>query len=229
MASFREAFLGKRFVCCALTIVYSIYNTIGRSIASIYDLGGIFTLGRIYWLWTSLPYYVYNIYADPYSECRWYIFHIHHLFKFMHIACLPLMHPSDITIATIILQSKKTEYRKFEIVQVNIQIKTGTRPKIDIKMESWIASWRETQFTAYRLTLMLKVQPCIPWNCSFFTSSLSGFPSTAWTSCTCGVWSWLQLSGQLAGGLDSSCTLQLQLASLSTLQTAFCCWAVVRL
>ena len=43
MASFREAFLGKRFVCCALTIVYSIYNTVGRSIASIYDLGGIFT------------------------------------------------------------------------------------------------------------------------------------------------------------------------------------------
>ena len=44
MASFREAFLGKRFVCCALTIVYSIYNTVGRSIASIYDLGGRFTL-----------------------------------------------------------------------------------------------------------------------------------------------------------------------------------------
>ena len=43
MASFREAFLGKRFVCYALTIVYSIYNTVGRSIASIYDLGGIFT------------------------------------------------------------------------------------------------------------------------------------------------------------------------------------------
>ena len=29
MASFREAFLDKRFVCCALTIVYSIYNTVG--------------------------------------------------------------------------------------------------------------------------------------------------------------------------------------------------------
>ena len=63
MASFREAFLGKRFVCCALTIVYSIYNTVGRSIASIYDLGGIFTSGRIYRLWTSLPYYIYNIYT----------------------------------------------------------------------------------------------------------------------------------------------------------------------
>ena len=44
MASFREAVLGKRFMCCALTIVYSIYNTVGRSIASIYDLGGIFML-----------------------------------------------------------------------------------------------------------------------------------------------------------------------------------------
>ena len=46
MASFRAAFLGKRFVCCALTIVYSIYNTVSRSIA-------------------SLPYYmlyIYNIY-----------------------------------------------------------------------------------------------------------------------------------------------------------------------
>ena len=57
---------------------------------------------------------------------------IHHLFKSMHIDCLPLMHPSDITIAIIILQSKKTKYSKFEVVQVNIQIKTGTRPKIDI-------------------------------------------------------------------------------------------------
>ena len=43
MASFHEAFLGKRLVCCALTIVYSIYNTVGWSIASIYDLSGIFT------------------------------------------------------------------------------------------------------------------------------------------------------------------------------------------
>ena len=60
---------------------------------------------------------------------------IHHLFKSMHIASLPFMHPSDITIAIIILQSKKTKYSKFEIVQANIQIKTGTRPKIDIKME----------------------------------------------------------------------------------------------
>ena len=42
MASFHEAFLGKRFVCCALTMVYSIYNTVGRSIASIYDLGDIY-------------------------------------------------------------------------------------------------------------------------------------------------------------------------------------------
>ena len=44
--------------------------------------------------------------------------------------------PSDITLAIIILQSKKTKYNEFEIVQVNIQIKTGTRPKIEIKIES---------------------------------------------------------------------------------------------
>ncbi len=91
-----------------------------------------------------------------------YMKNIHHLFKSMHIACLPLMHPSDITIAIIILQSKKTKYSEFELVQVKIQIKTGTRFKIEIKMESCLASWRETQFTAYRLTLMLNVQPCIP-------------------------------------------------------------------
>ena len=52
MVSFREAVLDKMFVCCALTIVYSIYNMVGRSIASIYDLGGIFTSGRINRLWT---------------------------------------------------------------------------------------------------------------------------------------------------------------------------------
>ena len=33
----------KRFVCCALTRLYIIYSTVGRSIASIFDLGGIFT------------------------------------------------------------------------------------------------------------------------------------------------------------------------------------------
>ena len=31
MVSFREAFSGKRFVCCALAIVYNIYITLGRS------------------------------------------------------------------------------------------------------------------------------------------------------------------------------------------------------
>ena len=33
----------KRFVCCTLTIRYIIYSMVGRSIASISDLGGIFT------------------------------------------------------------------------------------------------------------------------------------------------------------------------------------------
>ena len=32
----------ERFVCCALTIRYITYSTVGRSIASISDLGGIF-------------------------------------------------------------------------------------------------------------------------------------------------------------------------------------------
>ena len=81
MASFREAFLGKRFVCCALTIVYSIYNTVGRSIADIYDprrhiyrgalrLGKYVASGRIYRLWTSLPYYIYNIHHQKSNETR---------------------------------------------------------------------------------------------------------------------------------------------------------------
>ena len=43
MASFWEAFSGKRYVCCALIVLYSIDSTVGRSIASISDLGGIFT------------------------------------------------------------------------------------------------------------------------------------------------------------------------------------------
>ena len=33
----------ERFVCCTLTIRYIIYSTVGWSIASISDLGGIFT------------------------------------------------------------------------------------------------------------------------------------------------------------------------------------------
>ena len=44
MASLSEAFSGKRFVCCALTVLYSIYSTVSQSIASISDLGSIFTL-----------------------------------------------------------------------------------------------------------------------------------------------------------------------------------------
>ena len=40
MASFWEAFLGERFVCCTLT-VFIIYNTVSRSIASIYRTSAI--------------------------------------------------------------------------------------------------------------------------------------------------------------------------------------------
>ena len=42
MTSFWEGFSGKRFVCCALTVLYSIDSTVGRSIASISDLSDIF-------------------------------------------------------------------------------------------------------------------------------------------------------------------------------------------
>ena len=47
MVSFQKRFEAKRFTCCALTIVYNIYNviyTVGRSIASISDLGGILAI-----------------------------------------------------------------------------------------------------------------------------------------------------------------------------------------
>ena len=44
MVSFSEAFSGKGFICCKLTALYSIYSTVGRSISSISDLSGIFTL-----------------------------------------------------------------------------------------------------------------------------------------------------------------------------------------
>ena len=57
MVSFWEILSSKCFGCCVLTTLYGTYNTVGRSIASIYDLGGIFTMGRIYWLYTYLPYY----------------------------------------------------------------------------------------------------------------------------------------------------------------------------
>ena len=70
MALFHEAFLGKRFVCCTLTIVYSIYNTVGRSIASIYDLGGIFT-SALRTLVNMSPRVVYIGYGPPY--CTIYI------------------------------------------------------------------------------------------------------------------------------------------------------------
>ena len=59
MASFHAAFLGKRFICCALTIVYSMYNLVGQSIPSIYDLGGIFTYLESYISAMDLPTVLY--------------------------------------------------------------------------------------------------------------------------------------------------------------------------
>ena len=47
MANFGQngVVLGKRFVSCALTVVYS---TVGRSIAYIYVLGGIFNIIQVH-------------------------------------------------------------------------------------------------------------------------------------------------------------------------------------
>ena len=62
MVSFWEALLGKMFVCCTLTIVYILYNTVGRFIASIYNLSGIFTSGRIY-IRYGFPTVLYTVYT----------------------------------------------------------------------------------------------------------------------------------------------------------------------
>ena len=46
---------------CALSIRYSIYIMVGRSIASISNFSDIFILGQMYWQLTSLPYDIYCI------------------------------------------------------------------------------------------------------------------------------------------------------------------------
>ena len=63
MVSFWEAFSGKRFICRVLIVLYSIYSTVGRSIASISDLGGIFTSGMIYRLYIDLPTVLYILHS----------------------------------------------------------------------------------------------------------------------------------------------------------------------
>ena len=54
MTLFRELFSGKRLVCCALTVLYSMYNMVGRSIASIYDHSGILIYIYIYTVWPEI-------------------------------------------------------------------------------------------------------------------------------------------------------------------------------
>ena len=88
MALFWEAFSGKRFVCCALTVLYSIYNMVGMSIASISDLGALrlskyVTSGLIYWLKTSLLYYIY--YVSLLADLAW---PRHEEIDFMYSNCL---------------------------------------------------------------------------------------------------------------------------------------------
>ena len=73
MVSFWEAFLGKRFICCALIVLYSIHSTVGRSIASISDLGGIFT-SVVRASVNMSPRFIYIAYRPPY--CTTYILHV---------------------------------------------------------------------------------------------------------------------------------------------------------
>ena len=83
----------KRFICYALTRLYILYSTVGRSIASISDLGGIFTSvlcvsvnmalqSYISAMDLHIVLYIIHIYTlmAPFSLCwcRWYISHIHH-------------------------------------------------------------------------------------------------------------------------------------------------------
>ena len=87
--AFREVLSGKRFICCALTIQYVIYSTVGRSIASIYDLGAHIYLSalrldkygtlRVWYIGYGLPYrtiFTYSVIgrsiADKY-DLRCYI------------------------------------------------------------------------------------------------------------------------------------------------------------
>ena len=55
----------ERLVCCALAVRYNIYSTVGQSIASIYDLGGIFTLA-LRASENMAPQVVYISYRPPY-------------------------------------------------------------------------------------------------------------------------------------------------------------------
>ena len=74
----------KTFVCCTLTIRYNIYSVVGRSIASISDLGGIFTsvlhasVNMASWVryisnkppyhTICITYYLYMIYVRSYLQ-----------------------------------------------------------------------------------------------------------------------------------------------------------------
>ena len=69
----------KSFVCCTLTIRYNIYSMVGRSIASISDLGSIFTLAlralvnmapQVGYISNGPPYHMIHIYYIMYV-CPW--------------------------------------------------------------------------------------------------------------------------------------------------------------
>ena len=48
------------FVCCALTVLYSTYNTLGQSIASIYNLSGIYINYRPPYCTIYIIIYIYD-------------------------------------------------------------------------------------------------------------------------------------------------------------------------
>ena len=61
---FRKGFQAiRRFICCAPTIVYTIYSTLGRSIPSIHDLDSIFT--SVAYIRCRPPYHTIYITYTP--------------------------------------------------------------------------------------------------------------------------------------------------------------------
>ena len=68
-----ESVFGKRFICCALTIVYSIYNTVGQSVSSIYNLGTLVNMSpRSHILDMDLSTVPYILYGMRTGGCGWY-------------------------------------------------------------------------------------------------------------------------------------------------------------
>ena len=99
MVSFWEAFSGKRFDCCTLIVLYSIYSTVGRSIASISNLDGIFTLGLIRISTIDLPTVLYILHISTEG--------IDHLYKrtdMQSIAITPVVYRLTVNSSYIVIK-----------------------------------------------------------------------------------------------------------------------------